>query len=111
MQTASIVLAMYPYSDSNDYKIRPALILSNEKFNRAHNYFLLCPLTTKMTLPAYEIPLQKTDVTGTLNEQSYIRTDALASINKDRVLKEIGKVTPKLYKQVIVKINENFAKV
>ncbi|PIN85194.1 MAG: hypothetical protein COV47_03445 [Candidatus Diapherotrites archaeon CG11_big_fil_rev_8_21_14_0_20_37_9] len=43
---ADIILLPFPYSDLSSSKKRPALVISNNKFNSFSNDFICCLITT-----------------------------------------------------------------
>lgn len=104
----SIVLVRFPFSNLVDYKIRPAIIVSNDYYNKRHSNFWIIPLTTKQSNKEFEIALhQEGIVKGTIEQKSFVRTDFIATVEHDRVLKEIGKVSAGFFKKTISKIQEN----
>ena len=108
MKQGDIVLVRYPYTNLVDYKIRPAVIVSNEKFNKAHASFLACPITSKSTLPEYCLELTPENFIGKLEAKSFVRADGIALLDKDLFLKEIGSVAPGLLQVLIQQIAKNF---
>ena len=94
MNQKEIVLVRFPFSNQTDYKIRPAVIVSNDYYNRVHSNFWLVPLTTKQSLKEFELELpQKEIISGKIREKSFARTDVIAAVENDLVLKELGKVS------------------
>ncbi len=108
MQQLSVVLARFPFTNQIDYKIRPALIVSNDHFNKLHNFFWVLPITTKTTLKQFEVEIHPSDFSGKLKEKSFVRTDTIAAMEKDLFLKEIGKIDQALFETLKRKISENF---
>ena len=43
-----IVLDLFPFDDKNEFKKRPCIIVSNEKYNLNHNTFIAIPITSKI---------------------------------------------------------------
>lgn len=106
MDQLSVILAKFPFTNQTDYKIRPAVIISNSKFNKIHQFFWLCPITSKTSLLEFEIEIPKKEFNGYLKTRSYIRTDTIVSMEKSLFLREIGKISQKLFdelKQELVK--------
>jgi mRNA interferase MazF len=103
----SVALARFPFSNQIDYKFRPVLIISNENFNKKHNYFLTCAITSKKSLTEFEIEISKNEFSGILKTESFIRSDSIASLEKELILKEIGKITPELFKKIKKEIINN----
>jgi len=108
VKQGDVVLVRYPYTNLVDYKIRPAVIVSNETFNKAHSSFLACPITSKPTLPEYCLELTPENFHGKLETRSFVRTDSMAAVEKELCLKEIGFVEPAFLKALVEKIAKNF---
>ncbi|MFH1255905.1 MAG: type II toxin-antitoxin system PemK/MazF family toxin [Candidatus Diapherotrites archaeon] len=108
MNQKDIVLARFPYTNLVDYKIRPAVIVSNEKFNSIHAYLLACPITSKSTLHEYELELTVGNFSGDLKEKSFVRADGVTAIEKDLILKEIGTISDSLFNSLKERIMKNF---
>ncbi|MFH1587097.1 MAG: type II toxin-antitoxin system PemK/MazF family toxin [Candidatus Diapherotrites archaeon] len=100
MKQLSVVLARFPFTNQIDYKIRPALIVSNDKFNKAHNFCWVCPITSKTTLKEFEVEIPASEFSGELKTRSYVRVDTIASMEKSLFLKEIGKISFELFKRL-----------
>lgn len=107
MNQLTVALARFPFTNQIDYKIRPALIISNEHFNKTHAFYLTCPLTTKTTLKEFELEITEKDFSGKLKTKSFVRMDTIASMEKELFLKEIGKVTPQFFEKIKKGIMKN----
>ena len=108
MKPGKIWLVRYPYTNQSDYKIRPAVIVSNERFNQAHAFVLACPISSKQSLPEYTLELMPENFHGKLGTQSFVRADNLTAVDKGLFLKEIGSVTPEFLRKVLQQITKNF---
>lgn len=108
MDQLSVVLAKFPFTNQIDYIIRPAVIISNPVFNKAHQFFWLCPVTSKISLPEFEMEIPKSEFHGRLQTTSYIRTDTIVSMEKKLFLKEIGKISQKLFEKLKQELIKNF---
>ena len=97
MNQLSVALARFPFTNQIDYKIRPAVIISNNKFNKSHDFYWVCPITSKTSMKEFELEIQTSEFSGELKTKSYIKTDTIASMEKDLFLKEIGKISSKLF--------------
>ncbi len=107
MNQLTIALARFPFTNQIDYKIRPALIISNDGFNKVHAFYWTCPLTTKATLKEFELEMTEKDFSGELKAKSFVRTDTIASMEKELFLGEIGKVTPQFFEKVKKELMKN----
>lgn len=107
MEQLTIALGRFPFTNQIDYKIRPAVIISNEKFNQAHNFVWACPITTKQTKKEFELEIPEKEFSGKLEEKSFIRTDTIASIEKELFIKQMGKISKNLFEKLKNEITKN----
>lgn len=104
----SIVLARVPFSNITDYKIRPAIIISNNHYNKNHPDFWIVPLSSQEKNKEFELELDKKEIIkGNLDQKSFVRADVIATIEQELVLKEIGKVSDDFFKKIISRVQEN----
>lgn len=108
MNQLSVMLAKFPFTNQIDYKVRPTIIISNNYFNKAHSFCWVCPITSKTSLQEFELEISKNDFSGVLETKSFIRTDTIASMEKNLFLKEIGKITPTLFEKLKKELFKNF---
>ncbi len=107
MNQLTVALARFPFTNQTDYKIRPALIISNDRFNRAHGFYWTCPITSKTSIQEFELEIKSGDFSGELKTKSFVRTDTIASMEKELFLKEIGKLTPAFFAKIKNEIMKN----
>ena len=105
MEQGDIILVRYPFSNVIDYKIRPALVVSNSEFNRKFDR-LVCPITSKRQEKA--IAISGSLAEGKLDRESFAKTNAIATIENDMILKKIGKVSGEKTAEIIGEIIKNF---
>lgn len=99
MQQGDIVITDYPFTSFTDSKIRPAMVISNETFNKGSNIILLA-ISTKKGIYFHELnelDLEK----GKLLKKSYIRFSNILSIEKHLILKTVAQLKPKITKNII----------
>ena len=84
-------------------KTRPALVISPDEMNRHIGTVIVAPMTTKGTTYPTRIPLvfQK--------KRGQIVLDQIRTVDKTRLLKKLGKVSPQIANQVISVLGEMFA--
>ena len=106
-----IALVPFPFSDLSGRKVRPVLILSNDRYNKQSDDVLVCGLTTNLKLAPYSLILNLSDVekAGTLRHKSRIKADTIASLDQSLLIKTIARVKPSLFKKVVAEI-ENLLK-
>lgn len=107
MKQGTIAIIRFWFTNGIDYKIRPAIVVSNNQFNREHAYVLAIPITTKSSLSQYTIAVNPNALQLKENS-SFIRTDQITPIESEMVLKEMSRADEELLNQIIQKIKSNF---
>ena len=105
MQQGDIVLVRFPFSNVVDYKIRPALVVSNNDFNKTFDAWI-CPITSKNAEKC--VPLQDAISEGQLNKESFASTTKITTMNSELFLKRLGKINKEKIAQIISEIKKNF---
>jgi mRNA interferase MazF len=96
-----IVLLSFPFSDLKSSKVRPALVLSNNKYNSKFEDFIAVPLTTNLKSRGYSILLSNKDLeSGKLIVESSIKVDRIFSVNKDLIRMTIGKINTDVHNKI-----------
>ena len=107
MDQLSVVLARFPFTNQVDYKIRPAVIISNSRFNKAHNFSWVCPITSKTSLKEFELELPESEFKGTLKTKSFVRIDTIVSMEKNLFLRKIGSISPDFFEKMKKELVKN----
>lgn len=105
MNQGDIVIVKFPFSNLFDYKIRPAIVISNNEFNQTHDNWL-CPITTQLQDQC--IPLDGAVQEGTLDKESYARTATVITIEQKMIHKRIGSISKEKLSQIISAVKKNF---
>jgi mRNA interferase MazF len=94
-----IVVVPFPYADMLAEKRRPALVISNSKFNNKHGLVWVAMITSaeNRSWPSdIELPLAKTG----LSAPSRIRVAKIATIDVARIVRKAGKIDTKTAESV-----------
>ena len=75
-------------------KVRPCLIISPDEMNHVVSTVIIAPMTTKSHSYPTRVPLFFEGKDG------YIVLDQIRTIDKDRLIKELGKIDTKVIKKV-----------
>lgn len=98
-----IVLAPFPFSDANEYKIRPCLVLAKN-----HSGEILCAYMSSNLKSSEGILIKPSDLNWTNEREpatSLLRPDKLATIDLSRVVKMTGHLLPTKRKEIVDRIN------
>ncbi len=103
-----VVLFPFPYTNLSARKLRPCLVLSDE----IRDDILLCQITSRnIEADNFTISLSKNEtMEGSLQIDSYIRSNMLFTAEKSQILKKFCKVNDKKYKAVVDKVVELISK-
>ncbi len=96
-----LVLLPYPFTDQEGSKVRPAIIISNDNFNKKCQDCVMVPLTTVIKDEPYSIIINQDDLSsGKLIKPSRIRIDKIFTINKNLIMMQIGKIDDKTFLKI-----------
>ncbi len=104
--TWDIILIEFPFSDLSDKKLRPALVISNENFNKYNNLILIW-IYWNIWDPNYSIELNNNDLEiWELNKTSYFRFHNIFSLDKKLIKWKIAKLKQNKLKEVKIKFSD-----
>lgn len=96
-----LVLLPYPFSNLKETKVRPAVIVSNEIFNKQSADCVMVPLTSVIKEEPYSVIIEnKNLVSGTLPKKSRIRADKVFCVEKSLVHLVIGRIDDLIFEKV-----------
>jgi mRNA interferase MazF len=108
-QQKELVLLPYPFSNQEGSKVRPAIIVSNDNFNKKCEDCVMVPLTTVIKDEPFSLILTQDSLeSGRLLKQSRIRIDKIFTIKKSLILMKIGKVNDKTIEKIKFEIGKVF---
>jgi mRNA interferase MazF len=99
--SGDILVIEFPFSNLSELKRRPVLVLKNPKGED----IIVVQITGSSYEKNLEILLKTNDFKqGSLNRNSYIRIDKIASIEKSLIKYKIGSLNQKKFDEVLEKI-------
>lgn len=108
LEQRELVLLSYPFSNMESAKVRPAVVISNNIYNRKFHDMIVVPLTTNLSLREHSVSLAQEGLEeGRLIKESVIKVDRIMSVNQSLARMVIGKVK----RQVLAEINNELAAV
>ena len=100
-----IYLMRYPFSNGERCKVRPALVLSNSRYNNKQDDILACPITSQLKEVEYSVTLETSDLDeGKLKTKCRIRADKIGSVEKELLLHRIGTLKKQVFEDVKTEI-------
>ena len=101
-----IILISFPFSNVTDYKVRPAIVISNNLYNTSTEDVVVLAMTSNINNMKYKIKINNNDLlSGTLPLDCAIRVDKPYSLIKSKILKIQAKIKTEKFLIIIEKIN------
>lgn len=101
VRQGDLVLLSYPFSNLEERKVRPALIVSNNLFNNKSDDCILVPLTSVIKSEPYSVVINQEDLeAGRLLKISRIRVDKIFSVEKKLIRLRIGRLNKEIFEKV-----------
>ena len=96
-----IVLINIPFSNLENGKLRPALVVSNNLLNLKSEDFIAAPLTSVLKDEPYSILITQEDLShGNLIKTSRIRLDKIVALSKNLIRNKIGAINLETFDRV-----------
>ncbi|MGA2972990.1 MAG: type II toxin-antitoxin system PemK/MazF family toxin [Candidatus Bathyarchaeia archaeon] len=96
-----IVLLTFPFSDLESSKVRPTIVLSNDKYNRRSEDFVAVPLTSNLKLRDYAILVTNNELeSGNLIVDSKVKVDRVFSVSQRLVRMKIGRINAEVHERI-----------
>ena len=87
-----IVLIPYPFSDLTQSKYRPAIVISNDTYNKKFNDFIAVPLTTNPKTRDHTIHVSSREMEAGSIRDSVAKVDKIFNLEQKLVVKVYGKL-------------------
>ena len=99
-----------PFITMRESKVRPAVVISNDDYNKKFDDIVVCAITSNIEEKLYSILITSDDLSeGKLPLKSRIRADKILQVEKSLVIKKFAKLNNKTYDALITEI-ENLIK-
>ena len=96
-----ILLVPLPFTDLSSEKRRPVLVLSKNYYNEATDDLIVAAITSNIDSKPYIVLLSNNDMAGgNLKTDSCVRADKIYTLSRNIVVKNFGRVKPKIIKEV-----------
>ncbi|MFA7685354.1 MAG: type II toxin-antitoxin system PemK/MazF family toxin [Candidatus Gracilibacteria bacterium] len=107
MNQGDIVIADYPFSSLKQSKIRPAIVVSNGKFNTGEDLILVPVTTVGEGLHRSKISTDDLEE-GYLTRESYIHYSNLFTMEKRLIMQKVASLKTPALSQLIADVRANF---
>ncbi len=106
MNQQDLVWIRFPFSNLQDAKARPAIVVSQDAYNQEHDDVLICAVTANLSPAPYKVALSPDELSeGDLPLESMVRADKLVQVEKELVDRSFGRVDDAMYDRVVQAIH------
>jgi len=105
IEQRDLLLVPFPFSDQSGRKVRPVIVVSNNEFNKFSQDIIVIGVTSNILKDRYTINLTNNDLDeGKLFTNCTIKTENLLKLDKELIIKKIGKINKETLKDIIDKL-------
>ena len=105
IEQKDLLLVPFPFSDQSGRKVRPVIVISNNEFNKYSDDVLVIGVTSNILKDKYSINLTNNNLDeGKLFTNCIIKVENLLKLDKELVIKKIGKINKETLKNIINKL-------
>ena len=105
LQKGDIVIVPVPFTDNIGYKLRPAVVVSNETVHRTGDVMIV-QITSKQKHDKLSIALSTNDVTESLPVKSFIRIHKIFVLEQHLIKGKVSSLKKNKYTELIKKIKD-----
>ena len=106
MKQQDLVWVKLPFSNLEESKVRPAVIVSNNDYNNRSQDVVVCAITSNLEQKLYSIIIDNKNLSkGKLPIKSRIRADKIMQIEKNLIISAFAQIDNKTYDLLINEIN------
>ena len=96
-----IILIKFPFSDLSGAKVRPALMISNNQYNKKKLDCVVLAMTSNLSQSEYKVVVESEDLdSGSLPAKSAVRVDKPFSVLQSKILKIQARINITKFKAV-----------
>ena len=96
-----IILIKFPFSDLSNAKVRPALVISNNEYNKQKLDCIVLAMTSNLSKSEYKVIVESKDLnSGSLPVKSAVRVDKPFSVLQSKTLKIQARINTSKFKAV-----------
>lgn len=96
-----IVLLNFPLSNLKTSKVRPVVVISNDKYNKKSKDVVVVPLTSNLTKTDYDMIITNNNLEeGNLIVDSRIKINRIFSVEQKLIRLNIGKISKNTFSEI-----------
>ena len=102
-----LLLVPFPFSDQSGRKVRTVIVISNNEFNSYSDDVIVVGVTSNISKDKYTINLTNNELDeGKLSTTCCIKVENVLKLDKELIIKKIGKINKETLKKIIDKLFE-----
>jgi mRNA interferase MazF len=106
IEQKDLLLVPFPFSDQSGRKVRPVIVISNNEFNKYSDDVIVIGVTSNILKDKYTINLTNNNLDeGKLLTNCIIKVENLLKLDKELVIKKIGKINKETLKNIIDRLS------
>lgn len=106
-EQGKILLAEIPFTNLQETKKRPVLVISNDEFNKTSQDIIVLAITSNLKNRVYSVTIDSSSLEyGLLPETSLVKINHIWSLSKSIAIKEFGKVKITILANVIAELRK-----
>lgn len=110
IEQRDLLLVPFPFSDQSGRKVRPVIVISNNKFNATSEDLIVVGVTSNISKDKYTVELKNEELeNGNLMDLCCIKVENILKIDKQLIVKKIGKIKREKFKNIISILNSIFS--
>ena len=107
IEQRDLLLVPFPFSDQTGKKVRPVIVISNNEFNKDSEDVIVVGVTSNISKDRYAINLANDNLEeGNLTTRCCVKVENILKLDKELIIKKIGKVNRNAHNGIISKILE-----
>jgi mRNA interferase MazF len=106
IEQQELLLVPFPFSDQSGRKVRPVIVISNNEFNKYSDDVIVIGVTSNILKDKYTLSLTTNNLDeGKLLTNCSIKVENLLKLDKELIIKKIGKIDKETLKKIIDKLS------
>ena len=105
IEQKDLLLVPFPFSDQSGRKVRPVIVISNNIFNKYSDDVIVIGVTSNILKDNYTLNLTNNNLEeGKLFTNCIIKVENLLKLDKELIIKKIGRINKETLKNIIDKL-------
>ena len=102
-----VLLVPFPFSDQSGEKVRPVVVISNNRFNEFSDDIISLGITSNVVKDAYTTPLSNKNLEeGHLFDECCIKIESILKLDQKLIIKKIGKINKDKFIEILPILNK-----